>query len=77
MHLQVCWNIIPGTYFFIAAQVFSWGIAGVLLTTCLVVTGVSFRFGDFCLVNEHKAAASLWGPLLGFVGIIMILQITT
>lgn len=77
MHLQICWNIIPGTRFFAAAQAFSWGVATVLLTACLAVTGVSYRFGDFCLVNEHEAAATLWGPLLGFAALIVILQVVT
>lgn len=77
MHLQVCWNIIPGTAFFVGAQLASWGTAAILLTACLAVTGVSYRFGDFCLVNEYKAASTLWGPLLGVVAVTILLQIVT
>ncbi len=77
MHLQICWNIVPGRKFFFAAQAFAWGFSAVLLTICLTVTGVSFRFGDYCHVNHYKSLQTLFGPFLGVAALSVTLQIST
>lgn len=41
------------------------------------MSGVSFRFGDYCHVNHTKSLGTLWGPLLGFSGISITLQLAT
>ncbi|KAI9669412.1 MAG: hypothetical protein M1831_000448 [Alyxoria varia] len=77
MHLQICWDIIPGRLFFWFAQLFGWLLAFVLLSTELSLSGVSFRFGDYCHVNHAHSLATLWGPLLGFAGLSLLLQLST
>lgn len=77
MHLQICWDIIPGRKFFWFAQVFGWAVSVVLLSTEISMSGVSFRFGDYCHVNHMKSLETLWGPLLGFAGISLVLQFAT
>lgn len=76
-HLQVCWNITPGPSFFLFSQTVGWGVSGILLATELSLSGVSFRFGDYCHVNQDASLASLWGPLLGLAGLSLILQVST
>ena len=77
MHLQICWDIVPGRLFFWVAQVLGWAVSVVLLSTELTLAGVSFRFGDYCHVNHTKSLESLWGPLLGLAGVSLILQFAT
>jgi hypothetical protein len=77
MHLQICWDIVPGQTFFYAAQGVGWGISAVLFTVTLTITGVSFRFGDTCHVNPNNSMADFWGPILGISIAAAILQIVT
>jgi len=77
MHLQICWDIIPGKRFFYAAQFLGWGIVAILFTVAITITGVSFRFGDACHVNSKHAVQDYWGPLLGLSGGAAILQLIT
>ena len=77
MHLQICWNIEPGRIFFWVAQFVGWAITILLLATEMSITGVSFRFGDYCHCNHNSAMATIWGPLLGLAGISLFLQLST
>lgn len=77
MHLQICWDIIPNRTFFWTSQIAAWGCTAAVTTVCLYITGVSFRFGDYCHVNNYKGLQTLWGPLLGFAGLSLTLQAST
>lgn len=77
MNLQICWDIIPGKRFFYASQALGWGIPAALFATTMTLTGVSFRFGNTCLLNHKDSMADFWGPLLGLAGLAGILQLVT
>ncbi|TID17069.1 Sulfate adenylyltransferase [Venturia nashicola] len=77
MHLQICWDIVPGQTYFYVSQVAGWGLTVVLFSVTMTITGVSFRFGDACHVNAHQAMASFWGPLLGLASAAGCVQIMT
>lgn len=77
MHLQICWDIVPGNWFFYASQAVGWGIAAVLFTVTMTITGVSFRFGDTCHVNQNNSMGDFWGPLLGISIAAALVQILT
>lgn len=77
MHLQICWGIEPGRRFFWAAQATGWSLTVALLATELSISGVSFRFGDYCHVNHNNSLATFWIPLLTLAGISLLLQIST
>ncbi|KAI7094833.1 hypothetical protein KC352_g39319, partial [Hortaea werneckii] len=77
MNLQICWDIVPGKKFFYAAQAFGWGIPAVLFAASLTVTGLSYHFGNACLLNHKDSMADFWGPLLGIAGAAGLLQLAT
>jgi hypothetical protein len=77
LHLQICWEVIPGNRFFLSSLIVGWGIPVVALTIVLALTGVSFRFGNVCHVNHKLALQDFWGPLLAFAAIGMVLQFIT
>jgi hypothetical protein len=77
LHLQICWEVIPGNRFFLSSLVFGWGIPVVALAIVLALTGVSYRFGNVCHVNHKLALQDFWGPLLAFAAIGMVLQFIT
>ncbi|KIW07664.1 uncharacterized protein PV09_01604 [Verruconis gallopava] len=77
MHLQICWDIVPGQMFFYVSQGVGWGVAGVLFTVTMTITGVSFRFGEACHVNPNNSMADFWGPLLGISVAAAVIQILT
>ncbi|KAK5124117.1 hypothetical protein LTR85_001820 [Meristemomyces frigidus] len=77
MNLQICWDIVPGKRFFYISQALGWGIPAALFTATMTVTGVSFRFGNACLLNHQDSMADFWGPLLGLAGTAGILQLVT
>lgn len=77
MHLQICWDVLPGKKFFYAAQALGWGIIAVFFTVTITFTGVSFRFGDACHVNSLDSMKDFWGPLLAIAGISTVLQLAT
>jgi len=74
MHLQICWDIVPGKKFFIFAQAGGWGLVALILTLTIIFTGVSFRFGDACHVNAKNSMAVFWGPLMAVAGSAALLQ---
>lgn len=77
MHLQICWDIIPGRRFFYGAQAFGWGIPAILFAATITATGVSFRFGKACHVTHEHSIADFWGPLLAFAAASVVLQLAT
>ncbi|OCK84677.1 hypothetical protein K432DRAFT_288381 [Lepidopterella palustris CBS 459.81] len=77
MHLQICWDVMPGKKFFYAAQVLGWGVIAVFFTVTITLTGVSFRFGDACHVNSADSMKDFWGPLLAVAGAATLLQLAT
>lgn len=54
-----------------------WGVPIIFAATALAVTGVSYRFGETCHINHHKALQDYWGPILFFAGLATILQFAT
>lgn len=77
MHLQICWDVMPGKKFFYWAQGLGWTIAATFFTVTITITGVSFRFGDVCHVNSAESMKNLWGPLLVIAGAATIIQLGT
>lgn len=77
MHLQICWDIVPGNKFFYAAQALGWGVTAALFTVIITLTGVSFRFGDACHVNSKDSMKDFWGPLLAIAGASGLCQLAT
>ena len=77
MHLQICWDVMPGKRFFYWAQGLGWTVAAGFFTATITVTGVSFRFGDVCHVNAAHSLADFWGPLLAIAGAATLLQLGT
>lgn len=77
MHLQICWDVLPGKRFFYWAQGLGWGIIATFFTITITVTGVSFRFGDVCHVNSAESMKDFWGPLLVIAGAATIVQLST
>jgi hypothetical protein len=77
IHLQICWELVPGNPFFYSSLAIGWLIPGVGLTLTLSLTGVSFRFGNVCHVNHKLALQDFWGPLLAFAALALVLQFIT
>lgn len=76
MHLQICWDWIPGKISYFAANVAALLITIALTTATLAHSGVSFRFGGYCHVNVGSIA-TYWGWLLAFCGLACLLQFAT
>lgn len=77
LHLQICWELVPGDKFFYGALAFGWLIPAIGLALTLSLTGVSFRFGIVCHINHKDALQDFWGPLLAFAALAMVLQFIT
>ncbi|KAL9103423.1 MAG: hypothetical protein Q9163_001525 [Psora crenata] len=77
IHLQICWQVVPGTKFFWASLLAGWGFPALIISITLPVTGISYRFGATCHINHNKALYDYWGPLLTFAAISTILQFAT
>lgn len=77
LHLQICWEVIPGKAFFYSALAFGWGIPAVALALALSLTGVSYRFGTVCHINHTNGLQDFWGPLLAFAAASLIIQAIT
>ncbi|KAF7509533.1 hypothetical protein GJ744_007933 [Endocarpon pusillum] len=74
LHLQICWEVIPGNTFFYSALAFGWGIPAIALALSLSLTGVSYRFGTVCHINHTNGLQVFWGPLLAFAAASLIIQ---
>lgn len=77
LHLQICWEVIPGIKFFYSALAFGWGVPAAGLALALSLTGVSFRFGTLCHINHDNGLADFWGPLMAFAAGGLIIQVVT
>ena len=77
MHLQICWDVMPGKRFFYWAQGLGWTVAAAFFTATITVTGVSFRFGDVCHVNAAHSIPAFWAPLLTIAGGATVVQLGT
>ncbi|KAF8469580.1 hypothetical protein BDZ91DRAFT_678718 [Kalaharituber pfeilii] len=77
LHLQICWQLVPGRKFFLLAQAIGWSVPIVMLAIALAITGVSFRFGDSCHINSKNSLETFWGPLLGITAASIVTQIVT
>lgn len=77
LHLQICWDVVPGRKFFYSAVVVGWAIPAIGLALALSLTGVSYRFGNVCHINHANGLQDFWGPLLAFSGAAVLLQFYT
>ena len=77
LHLQICWEVIPGRRFFYGALLVGWGIPALFIAIALPVTGVSYRFGTTCHINHDRGLQDFWGPLLGLAGATTVFQFVT
>lgn len=77
MHLQICWDIVPGRKFFYFSQALGWGVPAAIFAATITVTGVSFRFGNACHVNHEKSMQSFWGWLLAIAAAAVVMQLST
>ena len=77
IHLQICWQVVPGRKFFWGSVLAGWGFPALFIAIALPVTGTSYRFGNTCHINHQKALQDYWGPLLAFAAISTILQFAT
>lgn len=77
IHLQICWQVVPGKKVFWSSMVAGWGVPAIFVALALPLTGTSYRFGNTCHINHEKALDDYWGPLLAFAGISTILQFAT
>ncbi|KAJ5974094.1 hypothetical protein N7481_011304 [Penicillium waksmanii] len=53
------------------------GIPAIGLTVMMIVTGVSFRFGEICHINIKHGQQDYWFPLIAFSAAALILQLAT
>lgn len=56
LHLQICWQVVIGKTFMWGALATGWGVPAVGMAIALVLSGVSFRFGDTCHINVSISA---------------------
>ncbi|KAI4854049.1 hypothetical protein E4T44_00442 [Aureobasidium sp. EXF-8845] len=76
MHLQICWDIVPGRVALIAANIAAWSVTIALTAAVLAKVGVSYRFGGYCHVNVGSTS-TYWGWMIGFGGVALLLQAAT
>ncbi|KAJ5470765.1 hypothetical protein N7530_008122 [Penicillium desertorum] len=76
-HLQVCWEKVLGPKFMWAAFVCGFGIPAIGLTVMLILTGVSFRFGDICHINVNNGLYDYWIPVMVFAVAALFFQLST
>ena len=77
LHLQICWEVVPGRKFFYSALLIGWGIPAIGLALTLSLTGISYRFGNLCHINHDNGLQTFWGPLLAFAAAGLIIQVVT
>ncbi|KAJ5562358.1 hypothetical protein N7461_001119 [Penicillium sp. DV-2018c] len=76
-HLQVCWEVVLGPKFMWTAFACGFGIPAAGLTVMLILTGVSFRFGQICHINVTNGLYDYWIPLMIFAAAALFLQLST
>ncbi|OJJ47039.1 hypothetical protein ASPZODRAFT_1879839 [Penicilliopsis zonata CBS 506.65] len=77
LHLQVCWEVVLGSWFMWGAFISGWLIPIIGLAIMLDLTGVSYRFGQVCSINEHASLHDYWIPIIVFASIALVMQLTT
>ncbi|KAM5443684.1 hypothetical protein MferCBS31731_001458 [Microsporum ferrugineum] len=77
LHLQICWNLVLGQRFFLGTLALGWAIPPMGLTIGLVLTGVSYRFGNVCHINHDRSIADFWGPILAISGASLLVHLIT
>ena len=77
LHLQICWQVVTGRKFFVAAQLAGWAIPAIMVAASLALTGVSFRFGDTCHINHRNGLQVFWAPLLTCAAAAIVVQFAT
>ncbi|KAJ5698355.1 hypothetical protein N7462_000360 [Penicillium macrosclerotiorum] len=76
-HLQVCWEVVLGLKFMWGAFICGFGIPAIGITVMLILTGVSFRFGEICHINIKHGAQDYWYPIMAFAAAALVLQLAT
>jgi hypothetical protein len=76
-HLQVCWEFVLGPKFMWGAFLAGFGIPAVGMTVMLIITGVSFRFGEICHINIKHGSQDYWYPIISFSAAALVLQLAT
>lgn len=76
-HLQVCWEIFIGKKFMWGAFICGWGIPIIGTTVMLILTGVSFRFGDTCHINIKYGTQDYWAPVTAFAAAALVLHLAS
>ncbi|GLI79115.1 hypothetical protein PoHVEF18_007441 [Penicillium ochrochloron] len=76
-HLQVCWEFVLGPKFMWGAFLAGFGIPAIGMTVMLIITGVSFRFGQMCHINIKHGSQDYWYPLIAFSAASLVLQLAT
>ncbi|KAJ5512881.1 hypothetical protein N7463_002433 [Penicillium fimorum] len=76
-HLQVCWERVLGPKFMWTAFVCGFGIPAIGLTVMLILTGVSFRFGEICHINVTNGLYDYWIPVMIFAAAALFFQLST
>ncbi|OJD09929.1 hypothetical protein AJ78_08853 [Emergomyces pasteurianus Ep9510] len=77
LHLQICWDVVPGHKFFFTTLTLGWIIPAVGLALALAITGTSYRFGNICHINHDNSLADFWGPLMGIASAALVIQFVT
>ncbi|EEH11115.1 conserved hypothetical protein [Histoplasma capsulatum G186AR] len=77
LHLQICWDVVPGHKFFFTTLTLGWVIPAVGLALALFITGISYRFGNICHINHDNSLADFWGPLMGLAALALMIQFVT
>ncbi|EFR03142.1 conserved hypothetical protein [Nannizzia gypsea CBS 118893] len=77
LHLQICWNLVLGQRFFLGTLALGWAIPPMGITIGLVLTGVSYRFGNVCHINHDHSLADFWGPILAISGASLLIHLIT
>lgn len=78
MHLQICWDIVPGRRFFYLSQLCGWMVPGAIFVAAITASGVSFRFGSSaCHINHKHSLADYWIWMLISSGATLIIQLAT
>ena len=77
LHLQICWQIVPGQKFFWISIVSGWLLPCIFLALSLALPGVSYRFGQICHINHTDSMGTFWAPLLIITGLSAFMQFST
>ncbi|OAX77950.1 hypothetical protein ACJ72_07745 [Emergomyces africanus] len=77
LHLQICWDVVPGHKFFFTTLTLGWIIPAIGLALALSITGTSYRFGNICHINHDNSLADFWGPLMAIAAAALVIQFVT